>query len=326
MSEAAQPPRESVRGRRDRALERGEEPELFDEAARDEAARHGQDSHFRWLVRSDDADAAALRAALQRAFVVAGPRRHLLALGLRHERWGQHAGALAHLLALLLLEHEGLDVVAEPRLGHLSPDVLARHGAFELLVEVRAITGCGEHPWDAEVPTMPGGLPPDLLPAPGEHRRDDDARRRARRRAAERAKARAALARDLSESVLAVIRTKAEAYAELTAQTGLPYVITLYEDTDREISRIVRTWVVRERGLLHEGDAMAHVSGLLVFGRDDAHGTGRLVLRGELFDNPIATRPLPDDAPFRHVARWRARDGELLEPEHGIVPFVVGRA
>jgi hypothetical protein len=74
----------------------------------------------------------------------------VLRKGLLHERWGQHAGALAHLLALGLFAREGFGVVCEPDLGNQSPDLLASKAGADVLVEVRAITGCGRQPWTAD--------------------------------------------------------------------------------------------------------------------------------------------------------------------------------
>ena len=49
-------------------------PALFDDDARAVAERHGSESHFRWLATSEDPEAVALRAALERGFALAGAR------------------------------------------------------------------------------------------------------------------------------------------------------------------------------------------------------------------------------------------------------------
>src|SRR5262245_57440566 len=113
---------------------------LFGEAALAVAERHGSASHYRWLATSGDPEAVALRAALEACFKHAGPRGALLRGALQHERWGQHAGALAHLLTIGLLAAQGWRVSVEPEFGRQSPDVLAvRDGGVRVLVEVRSV-------------------------------------------------------------------------------------------------------------------------------------------------------------------------------------------
>jgi len=95
---------------------------LFDAESLALAAQQSSESHFRWLATSDDPEAVALREALERGFRHAGARGVALRKGLQHERWGQHAGALAHLLTLGMLAAQGWRVASEPALGGQSPD------------------------------------------------------------------------------------------------------------------------------------------------------------------------------------------------------------
>lgn len=262
---------------------------LFDADARALAARHGSDSHFRWLATSDDPEAVALRAALERCFRLAGTRGAALRDALQHERWGQHAGALAHLLTLGLLAAHGLDVASDPALGNQSPDILAVHDGASLLVEVRAVTGAGTFPWEERRATGR-----QLSPAAREA---------------------------LGQSVAGILQKKAETYRPLVERLALPYVIALYEDKDSLISGIARDLLYgrgdgRDDSRAPDGGAfadaasgLAHVSAVLVFGRLDTPG-GELLLRGELLENPRAASPLPPGARLARLRRF-ALDGTM---------------
>jgi len=261
---------------------------LFNAEACRAAERHGSASHFRWLALSDDPEAVALRAALERCFQLAGRSGGVLRKGLMHERWGQHAGALAHLLALGMLARQGWAVEVEPDLGGQAPDILATRGggatrgAARLLVEVRAISGAGNFPWEE---------------------------RRANHRAADREPARREA---LTDSVAAIIARKADVYRTLVARLRLPYVICVYEDKDDLITSLVLDIAFGRgagggrsdaaEGRDADGGAFAHdpahfgaVSALLVFGRVDTE-SGKLLLRGDLVVNPHAAQPLPPEA------------------------------
>jgi hypothetical protein len=256
-------------------------PLLFDPAARELAERQGSESHFRWLALSGDPEAVALRAALENCFPLAGARRELLRKGLQHERWGQHMGALAHLLALGLLVAQGWRVHAEPGFGRLSPDILATPAdgapaARPLLVEVRSITGAGSYPWEAR---KESGR--TLAHDPEKEQR-------------------------VRDTVAKVLTRKAEIYEPLVMQLAIPYVIAIYEDKDSEIARLVREVAFGRAapgpgpgdaegsrdpaGGLFAG-ALEHVAAVLVFGRVDTPD-GRLLLRGELIENPRARHAL----------------------------------
>jgi hypothetical protein len=306
------------------------EEQLFDDATRLAAGEQDEASRFRWLALSDDPEAMNLRRTLSSCWALAGDSRDVLRKGLMHERWGQHAGALAHLLALGLFAREGYDVECEPDLGRQSPDLLVSRNLDRMLVEVRSITGCGDTPWDHTEPAPAPAHP--IVPPRRRGRRarspaqlEREARARARKRAAQRAATRAAETGDLREVVVRVLEKKAAAYKELCGREELPYVICIYQDTDTQISPLVRDWAFgqgdREQdaeGGWHSthdpadgvffGDRWhtAHVSGVLVFGRvDDA--LGRLFMRGDLIVNPYAERPLADGSPLPHLRTYRLR-------------------
>ena len=220
-----------------------------------------------------------------------------------NERWGQHVGALAHLLALGTLAAQGWEVEAEPSFGRQSPDVLASRdvrgegpddGArparrCRLLVEVRAVSGAGNFPWEL---------------------------RRASGRGLD-----AETGEKLREAVAGVVLRKAETYAPLVGRLEIPYVVCLYEDKDDVLAGVV-DGLLRGRGPGPAGDArpdaaavpgpgdprLAHVSAVLVLRRIDTD-SGELLLEGDLFDNPDASRPLPVEAAFpllrRHAAAGR---------------------
>jgi len=258
---------------------------LFGARAQALARRHASASHFRWLALADDPEAVALRTALEACFKQAGARGEALRAGLQHERWGQHVGALAQLLALGLLATQGWRVASEPALLNQSPDILAvRDGGARALLEVRAITGAGTFPWEARR-------------AAGEVLGDE---------------ARAGLA----DSLAGILRKKAATYRELADRLAIAFVIVLYEDKDSEISPLARELLygrgadgrdeLRDaRGGLFCDAAgeLAHVSAVIVFGRVDTPG-GELRLRGELLLNPCATRPLAAAAAFPRLRSY----------------------
>ena len=270
---------------------------LFDEAAREEAARQGSDSHYRWLALSDDPEAVALREALERCFRLADSKAGLLRTALLHERWGQHVGALAHLLTLGLLAAQGWSLQNEPGFGSKSPDILATRGGGggggsgsgadgangapeQLLVEVRAITGAGSFPWE-------------------------------RRRESGRTLAHDPVKEQLVlDTVAKVLARKAETYQPLVAQLRIPFAICIYEDKDTELSRLTRELAFGrsggddaggddprdpEGGAFRDRERLAHVSGVIVLRRLDTPDGG-LLLAGDLVENPFAQAPLPDDA------------------------------
>ncbi len=281
---------------------------LFDEQARRAAAGHARESPFRWLALSEDPGAASLRAALERGHALAGRAARTLAAGLAHERWGQHMGALAHLLALAWLDDEGFEPEAEPELGAAgdgarAPDALARRGALSMLLEIRAITGAGDRPWEE--------------------------RRLERRTLAATPERHAALA----ETVAQVLLKKSARYRDLAARHDLPFVVLLYEDLDDEIAPLVR---LAAFGRAHDGadgprdargglfdaqrDELAQLSGVVVLRRVD-DDSGALRLSGDLVDNPCATRPLPDEL-FPRLRRSR-RDGTLMRAGFAPGPFAL---
>jgi hypothetical protein len=311
---------------------------LFNAEALDAAQRQGEASRFRWLALSEDPEAVALRAGLQHCFACAGAGAATLRKGLMHERWGQHAGALGHLLALGMLVRQGWSVSSEPALAGQSPDILASRpgmvpadasavavgapAALRALIEVRAVTGAGTFPWEArrEARALSRG-----------------AQAQARAEAEGRVEA-------LRESVAAVLARKAETYAPLAAHLALPLVICLYEDLDDVIAEVVRA-IAFGRGGDPRGGAFAGPSGarddglravaaVLVFGRVDTDD-GALLLRGHVLHNPSALRPLPggpgDSAaasPFPLLRRLRlealpGRTPKLEWEGRGPVPFAL---
>jgi hypothetical protein len=271
---------------------------LFDERVREAAERHGSESHFRWLALSDDPEAVALRAALETCYGLAGEGGGPLRKGLMHERWGQHAGALAHLLTLGLLVSQGWQVENEPDLGGQSPDVLARRdAATRLLVEVRAITGAGDFPWE------------ERRLAGQSLGRDDPQRDR------------------LYDAVAKVLTRKAEVYRPLVGRLAIPYLICLYEDKDCEISAIVRELAFGRTGAPGDIDArdpdgglfaepsarLEHVSAVIVFGRLDTED-GALLLAGDLIENPHAELPVAGSVVFPGLRAYRRFDRERATP------------
>lgn len=258
---------------------------LFDADALTLAAGHSTDSHFRWLATSDDPEATALRAALERAFRLAGARRLELRKALQHERWGQHVGAIGHLLTLGLLASQGWKVASEPDLDGQSPDILAVNGDARALVEVRAITGAGSFPWEQRRATG-RGLTPNAREA-------------------------------LSQNVMLILQRKADIYRPLVRKLAIPYVIALYQDKDSEISSIARELLYGRTASLEaleprdpaggafgdEFSDLAHVSAVMVFGRVDTPG-GELLMQGEILENPYATSPLPPTARFPGLRRY----------------------
>jgi len=300
---------------------------LFNDEAMDAAARHGSESHFRWLALSMDPEAVALRAGLEHCFTLAGDSAAVLRKGLLHERWGQHAGALGHLLALGLLARQGWCVACEPALGGQAPDILAMKAPdVRMLVEVRAITGAGQFPWEARrLPRGPGRATP--------------AQREAEARDA------AGAADALRETVAGVLAKKAERYRSLAGRLALPFVICLYEDKDDQIAEAVRAVAFGRSGAPDGGafagpagalptgtpvtgspaghariddapadgaaaDGLRAVSAVLVFGRLDTDD-GALLLRGELLPNPFARLPLPDGDGFPLLRTLRPIGGRM---------------
>ena len=233
---------------------------LFGFDAFDEAHLHHASSPWRRLVLGDDPDTVALRAVLERCWQHAGDSRPGLRAGLAHSRWGQYAGALGQLLALGLMRHEGFDVTSEPRLSGRTPDLLIERLGRRALVEVRALTGRGLQPWD-DGPTHAARPAP---PTPRSKAAAERARRAdARRAAARRAEAEAAQALELGESVARALARKASTYAELCAEHDLPLIVALYEDTDDQLAQHTLRWLDDHTA----DDALAHLAGVLVFGR-----------------------------------------------------------
>jgi hypothetical protein len=260
---------------------------LFDAGALEAASAQGPESHFRWLALSDDPEAVSLRAALQRCYALADGARDTLRKGLVHERWGQHAGALAHLLALGLLWRQGLALQTEPPLGSQSPDVLATcEDGTRLLVEVRAITGAGHFPWEARRATGR-----KLAHDPVKHA-------------------------VVTATVSKVLLDKAGTYRPLVQRLGLPYAICLYEDKDSVIGEIVRDVAFGRTagadgardpdGGLFAGrrDTFDHVSAVIVFGRVDTED-GALLLLGDAIENPRAAAPLTGPAVLPLLRAYR---------------------
>ena len=267
---------------------------LFDAVALAAAASHAEDSHYRWLATSDDPEAEALRAGLERCFRLAGARGGELRRALQHERWGQHAGALGHLLTLGLLAAQGWRVASEPEMEGQSPDILALQGDVRMLVEVRSVSGAGAFPWEHRKATG-RGLTPDEREA-------------------------------LAQNVALILQRKADIYRPLVQRLAIPYVICLYQDKDTEISSIARELLYGRTASLEAleprdpaggafGDDFSdlrHVTAVLVFGRLDTRG-GELLLQGDLLENPFATSPLPPVARFPGLRRY-ALDPALKPP------------
>lgn len=278
-------------------------PALFDAEALAVAERHGSASHFRWLATSEDPEAVALRGALQRGFTLAGARGVELRRALEHERWGQHAGALAHLLMLALLAAHGFEVRAEPALGGQSPDILATRGGASLLVEVRAVTGAGSFPWEERRATG-RGLSPESREA-------------------------------LTQSLAGILQRKADTYRPLVERLRVPYAIALYEDKDTAIGPLAQDLLYgraesRDDSRSAEGGAfgepasgLVHVSAVLVFGRVDTPG-GDLLLRGEVLENPRATVPLPEAARPERLRRYVANGAGGMRWSDGPRAFRLG--
>lgn len=274
------------------------------------AETHHGDSHYRWLTLSQDSDAAALRRVLSANWNAAGRSRQALKRSLEHERWGQHAGALAHLLTLGFFRQLGMEVESEPHLQGRSPDLCIAQAGQTALVEIRSLAGFGRRPWEDPGATalrrvsQPEGSAAsagqtEQRPVSRRHERD-----RARRRARDRAEAMAALDRSLSASVARALRAKADAYRQLCMHSDLPYVVCLYQDTDTQIAELVLDWGFgsparngrRDAGggaFFSETPELAHLSAVLVLGRIEAD-TDQVALRGELILNPFTDRSLPD--------------------------------
>ncbi|MGQ0552715.1 MAG: hypothetical protein ACT4PU_05800 [Planctomycetota bacterium] len=237
---------------------------IFSPAEQQAALRQGSESHYRWLVLSSDPEAQNLRAAVEQGLHLAGRAGEGLRRGLMHERWGQHIGALAHLLTLGLLDARGFQLECEPLLGGQAPDILATLQTQRLLVEVRAITGAGEFPWRER----------RALGVEGR-----DAPQAAQRREA------------LAETVTRILLKKADTYRDLCLRLGLPFVLCLYEDQDDQIAAVVER-VTAELGLFQaEAERLAQLSAVLTLRRLDLE-SGALELRTRLFANPHAARPL----------------------------------
>jgi len=284
---------------------------LFDDQARAVAESHGSASHYRWLATSDDPEAVELRAALAWCFRHVGPRGALLRGALQHERWGQHAGALAHLLTIGLLAAQGWRVSVEPEFGRQSPDVLAvRDGGVRVLIEVRSVTGAGAFPW-AERRATGRGLTEDTREA-------------------------------LGETIAGILQKKAETYRPLVERLAIAYVICLYEDKDTEISAIARDLLYGRGdggpdpgeprdpagGAFHDpASGLGHVSAVIVFGRLDTPG-GELRLKGDLLENPAAAVPLASAARFPLLRRY-GLDPSVTPPrmrwlQPPLAPFALG--
>lgn len=266
--------------------------QLFDARSRELAAGHHPLGAFAGLVRDERPGGRALRAVLERAWQGAGDSRTALRAGLEHERWGQHAGALAHLLALAALDALGWVPRSEPRVGRRRPDLLVSAPGGRALVEVRSFSGGGQRPWEDEPARAARRAPP---PEPG---RPLD-RRALRRLASQRAEARAANRRDLAEALDGVLRHKAGAYAEACDRTGLPLLLLLYGDTDAELPGRVRAWAA---GLDGDDDTLDHVAAVLVLLRRETPDDGAAVTL-DLEPVPLAGGPpwpdLPAPGPLR---------------------------
>jgi len=135
-------------------------PQLFDAAARALAEQQDASAPFARLALDESPYAMHRRASLEFGFRLAGHSRETLAKGLHHERWGQHVGAFAQLLALGLFAREGFAVRSEPDVGKQTPDLQIEQAGDSALVEVRAITGCGQTPWEQAPRGASEALPP----------------------------------------------------------------------------------------------------------------------------------------------------------------------
>ncbi len=312
---------------------------LFDQGCLVWAQDLPVDSHVRRLLLSDSPEAMNMRRVLAHCWQLAADSQDVLRKGLLNERWGQHAGAMAHLLAAGVMTREGFELEFEPRIGKQSPDLMLKRPGLRILAEVRSITGRGENPWDhspecADSFELPRASPSGKA-GPSSHARHDlrreadkrEARARARKRAAERTAAEQAEAHELSDSVVRVLEKKAAAYKELCLREALPYIICIYQDTDSQLTSIIADWAFGEadreqdpEGEWHSthdpsdgtffGDRwhFGHVSAVLVFGRRDDE-EGRLFMRGDLILNPWAEHPLPSNALFPHLRIYRQRSG-----------------
>ena len=302
-------------------------PQLFDAAGLALAANQPADAPFAQLALEESPYAMHRRASLEFGYSLAGDSREGLAKGLHHERWGQHVGAFAHLLALGLFARQGFAVKSEPVVGAQTPDVQIERDGDSALVEVRAITGCGQTPWEDTPNVAPEELPP-LPRGLSKAAAAKQMRQRARRRAALQAEAERGADQDLDKTVLRVLEKKAAAYRDLCAEWELPYIIALYEDSDRRLSEIVRTWAYGhgDRELdphgtprsVHDphdgaffGDRyhFSHVSAVLIFGRE-AESHDQLLLRGDVLLNPFADEALPEAWSFPQLRRYRVRKNE----------------
>ncbi|GJM23444.1 MAG: hypothetical protein DHS20C15_33590 [Planctomycetota bacterium] len=302
-------------------------PQLFDAAGLALAADQPSDAPFAQLALDESPYAMHRRASLEFAFRLAGASRETLAKGLHHERWGQHVGAFAQLLALGLFARQGFAVQSEPEIGAQTPDLQIERDGDSALVEVRAITGCGQTPWE-DAPHAPAEELPPLPRGLSKAAAAKQMRQRARRRAALQAEAERGADQDLDKTVLRVLEKKAAAYRDVCAEWELPYIIALYEDSDRRLSQIVRAWAYGDgdRELdphgtprsVHDphdgaffGDRyhFSHVSAVLIFGRE-AETQNQLLLRGDLLLNPFADEPLPDAWSFPQLRHYRLRKNE----------------
>lgn len=300
-----------------------EDPTLFDDDALALAEQHGSESPYARVALDESPYAMHRRATLEYGFRYAGESATRLRSGLQHDRWGQHVGAFAELLALGLFARQGFDVQSEPELGAQSPDLQIDLDGDSTLVEVRAITGCGQSPW--ETPAIAPLAQAPLRAGLSKAAVAKELRQRARRRAALETEAERGAAQDLEQTLVRVLEKKAAAYRDLCNEWELPYLIALYEDADDKLSRLVRDWAFGPAGseqdpeggwhTVHDphegvfhGDRyhFAHVSGVLVFGRED-EDCGQLLLRGDLIVNPVALRPLPEAWSFPLLRRYRLR-------------------
>ena len=270
----------------------GPDEPLFDEPLLDLAGEQGVDAPLRWLALSDDPEAVGLRATLEWCWSLSGESRPALRQGLVTERWGQHVGAMAQLFMLGLLVRSGFEVSCDPPFGRQSPDVLATRGGSRLLVEVRAISGKGNKPWEQRA-----RVGRNLTTEEQAH---------------------------LRGVVRRVVTQKTETYAELVRRADLPYLVCLYQDTDTELYSLVPD-VLYERdpevrrghrsagGLLADEPALfASLSAVLVLGRID-NDAGDVEFEGVLLHNPGAERPLDANLELPSVRAYRVgNDGKLV--------------